>query len=388
MQVQGRTAVKMKTKISFNKKIICAVAVLILAALPVLTLTACEKPDFYSLAGNLLKDGGKSNGNLYSFNANLNVKIDKNYLYQSGAAYDFGDAQFDSIPGELNFAFDGKVKNDPADPSKTEFEITSVLNNNLKTVIYGKNNLLYFELNDESRVVLNFLCATGLFDPAVKNAAETQISYNNGTVIYFNFSDINISWFDKYANDIDKTFTVASNVKYNNTGTTDFSVPDLDKSKAVYFGAVKSKTGKELLKVKNYRYTELSVVLSADAAGNGGKNDYINILATRENGTSDLLGKVKIDYDISKIRDDTKLLYTDNILPMRYILELLGETVNWDDTAKKAYILTSGGTKVYFDGALVNSTTYISLTQLLSNTSYGIDAGTIGDYIEFKIFRQ
>ncbi|MCL2773389.1 MAG: copper amine oxidase N-terminal domain-containing protein [Oscillospiraceae bacterium] len=377
---------KTKNKTNLNKKILCIIAVLILAAFSVMTLSSCDKSDFYNLAGNLLKDGGKAHGNLYYFTANLNIKISKNYLYQAGISYDLKDSQFDSIPDELNFVFDGKVKNDPADASKTMFEITSVLNDNLKTVIYGKNNLLYFELNDESRVILDFLSATGFFDPAIKSIVENQISYNNGTVIYFNFSDINLSWFDKYISNIDKTFTITSNVKYDSTSDSvkDFSVPDLDKSKAAYFGDIKTKTDRELLKVQNYRYTELSIVLSADSS----KNNFINILATRENGKTDLLEKVKIDYDISKIRNDASLVYSANFLPMRYILELLGETVNWNSANKKAYIVNSDGKEVYFDGSLVNSTTYISLTQLIANTPYQIDVGTIGDYIEFKIDRQ
>lgn len=395
---------KMKDKLNIiNIKILCVITAIVVFAAVV--LTACEKPDIYKLIENLLDNGGDINGNLYYFNADLNIKINKDNLYSFGMPPKFGNETLDCIPDELTFKFDGKVKKTEGKPS--EFEITaevldttdisdlsnlSETNKNLKTVIYGKNNLLYFELNDISRIVVNFLCAAEFLDIPVKTIFENQISYENGTVLCFDMTGIDFPWFDRYIEHIDSFFKVDSTVKYDGASAKDFSVPELNKSKAVYFSDIKSKTDKELLKAVYYRYSELHIILSSsiDSDGNDNKNNnYINILATREGGKTELLSKTKIDCDISKITKNPELLLSEKILPLRYILELLGETVGWDESNKKAYTVNAEtGAKLYFEGSIINSKTYISLAQFLAHSNYGVENGTVGDYIEFKIFRK
>lgn len=395
---------KMKDKLNIiNIKILCVITAIVVFAAVV--LTACERPDIYKLIENLLDNGGDINGNLYYFNADLNIKINKDNLYSFGMPPKFGNETLDCIPDELTFRFDGKVKKTEGKPS--EFEITaevldttdisdlsnlSETNKNLKTVIYGKNNLLYFELNDISRIVVNFLCAAEFLDIPVKTIFENQISYENGTVLCFDMTGIDFPWFDRYIEHIDSFFKVDSTVKYDGASAKDFSVPELNKSKAVYFSDIKSKTDKELLKAVYYRYSELHIILSSsiDSDGNDNKNNnYINILATREGGKTELLSKTKIDCDISKITKNPELLLSEKILPLRYILELLGETVGWDESNKKAYTVNAEtGAKLYFEGSIINSKTYISLAQFLAHSNYGVENGTVGDYIEFKIFRK
>ena len=386
-------------KIKFNNKILWFIITITVFASVI--LTACERPDIYTLAENLLKSGDAEKIGLYYFTADLNIKIDRNHLYNSGISSKFGDEKLESVPGELNFKFAGKVKNSAGKPVEFEInaEITKLselasVNNNLKTVIYGKNNLLYFEFNDMSKVIMNFLCAGGFLDAPVKNIFEDKISYEDGTVLCFDMTGIDLPWFDKYITRTEKIFKVTSNVKYDAAAAKDFSVPDIygldsagssNKPKVKYFSDIKSMTKKELLKTKNYRYAELYVILGKDSDKPG---NLINILATSENGKKEILEKVKIDCDISKIKNSQSLL-NEKIIPMRYILELLGETVGWDNTIQKAYIINGeNGKKVYFSGNIINSKTYITLSELIINTTYEIQTGVIGDYIEFKIFRK
>ena len=381
----------MKTNSKLNKRIVCLIV--IIAVLTSVVLTACEKPDIYKLIENMLKTGNDSNGNLYHFTADLKIKIGNEDL-SVGMPMQVGEDILDSVPSELNFKFDGKVKNSAGKPA--EFVITAEIGDipgtsgvkqQLKTTIYGKNNMLYFELNDISKVVMNFLSAGGFLDIPIKNMFENHISYDSKTVLCFDITGLDLAWFDRYISWIDEYFNVTSTVKTvkHDVGSSgDFSVPDFDKSKTKYFDDIKSQIDKDLLKITYYRYSDLYIILSVD----NNKSNYINILATRESGKKEVLEKVKIDCDISKIIKDPKLLLSANVLPMRYILELLGESVDWDDASKKAYIVNSAGEKVFFESEIIDSKAYINLVQILTKTNYGLQNGAEDNYIEFRIYRK
>jgi len=404
-----------KTYKTKTKKITLLCVLLALAFLLSSMLYSCDKkPDIYVLIENILQNkdlNAKAPNGLYSFNADFNIKINKDYLIKEGILLGFAK-QLDSVPDELTFKIDGKVKNSGKDLKQNkfnEFAVNFALvlpegeNQNLKTTIYKKDNLLYFELNDISRIVLDFLCSTGFVDIPVKNLFSDQVELDDGSVLCFDLTGFDLSMFNEYIEFVSKAFTLKSSVRYNLAETVkDFDVPGFDEiikpketdekngqdgkneAKVFYFNDIKKKINKELLKKPYYRYVELYAVIETDE----NKDSFLHILATRESGEMKVLEKIKLDCDVSKIREDDTLLYNENIVPMRYMLELFGETVEWDSDKKQAYIISAEGKNVYLEGKLIESTYYINLTQFLLKTNYDVGSVVSDEYIEFRLNRK
>jgi hypothetical protein len=153
----------------------------------------------------------------------------------------------------------------------------------------------------------------------------------------------------------------------------DFALPALN------FEQIKAQTEQRLLRLPGYRYTELNLIISPD--------NYLHILATRENGTREILQPFKLDTDAAAlIAEDTGTIFNGNILPMRYILELMGDEIGWSELHSQPFI-TRRGMDIYFEAEIINSRAYISLIQVLAVAQYDIDTGAVGEYIEFKITR-
>ena len=267
----------------------------------------------------------------YYFEAGFNIKINEDYLN-------------DAMPDEFDLKINGAVK----------------------------DNNLYLELNDASRIILDLLVSTELLDAPVKTLIDGMVEYDDGSVLVFDLDGFDFNLIDGYIKSTEKIFTVKSSVDYNFNTAGDF-----DEEKIIYFSVLKNKISKELLKLPGYRYSELYLVL---------ETDFINVLAVNENGEAKILDKVKLDCDLSKARENNELLFTENILPMRYLLELMGEDVGWDDSLKQAYI-TKDGKKIYIEGSLINSKTYINALQILL-TDYNINSVVSGEYIEIKLSRK
>ena len=356
-----------------SKKIafICIILALIIFSS---TLYSCgAKPEIYRLIDDILHN---KIDKLYNFTADLTLIIKKDNLYKEKILIDSGK-DLDILPDELDFKIDGKIKENQA-------EIKLSLDD-YETVIYIKDNLLFFELNHLSKIVIDLLSSVGLLDEPVKVLFEEQISYDSGSFIYFDITGFNLKMFDKYGDDLDKIFTVKSTVNYKYYPE-DFAINEPDETNRVYFSDIKAKTDKELLKFPNYRYSKLDMVIETDK----NNDSFLNILGIRENGEINVLDKFTLDCDasiLSKVRDDSGALYTENIFPMRYILELLGENVGWDENSEQAYI-TKNDKQIYFDGVLFNSTTYINLIQIMGKTDFDVRSAESGEYIEIIIARK
>ena len=353
------------------KKIICFIITAVILTTSVLSLTSCDsKPDIYVLIENILqnKDGG-----FYTFDAELNIKIKTNS---------------DIIPDELNFIINGKGEQDIVMLNLAIYDESENLD--IKTGIYKQGNMLYVELNDISRIIFDLLYSTGFLDAQVRFLFDDEIEYDTDFVLCFDLTDFDLSFFDKYIKNIEKVFTVNSSVKYDfEDNNVDFPALFFDEENLVYFSDIKTKIEKELLKLPGYRYYELYVVMEVDE----NKNSFMNILATRETGETEILEKYKLDCDLAKAMKNHDSIYTESIIPMRYLWELLGETVGWDSVVKKAYLTektekTENGKNVYFDGKLINSKTYISLFQIMTHGDYNLNFISVDEYIEFKITRK
>ena len=346
----------MKNRVKYAPIIILVLLALLFGS----ALSSCEKPDIYALIENILNDTGS-----YSFEADLNIEIRDN----SNSA----------IPKELSFKISGRAKGGDA-----EIEVALVRADGEElefvTAVHKKQELLCFELNDLSRIVSDLLSCTGFVDMTVRKLFD-EMTGDEGTVLYVDLEDFDLSWFERYSDDISEAFAVKSSVVYDRSKE-EIDIPEFEWVDGLNFGRVKNEIEKELLKLPYYRYSELYVILESAEDG----ENYINVLATRESGEREILQKLKIDCDLSGVREKPESVYYENILPMRYLMELLGESVGWDENKQTAYIL-DGGNKIYFEGSLINSKTYIPLDQFTAKTDYIVNSVVAGEYIEFKISR-
>ncbi|MCL2814423.1 MAG: copper amine oxidase N-terminal domain-containing protein [Oscillospiraceae bacterium] len=345
----------MKTK---KNAALCTLA--LLALLTGLVFGSCEKPDIYALAENLLGDEGT-----YSFTADLSVKIKNN--------------SNKSVPGELIFKIEGRAKNGSA-----EFDVALVEAGGeaveFHTAVYKQNGVLWFEKGDLPKIIMDLLCTTGMVEWPVMEVFENLTDYEDA-VLYVELDGFDLGAFEQYSAQISDTFTIKSNVVYDRSK--DFEIPEYEWGDGLSFAKIRNVMEKELLKLPWYRYSELYVILETAEDG----ANYINVLASRERGDREVLEKLKIDSDLSKVREKPESVYYENILPMRYLMELLGESVGWDAEKKTAYIV-KGGNRIYYEGELINSTAYIPLNHFIARTDYIVNSVHAGQYIEFKISRR
>ena len=366
------------------KKILSLIIIAAILTTVVLSMASCDvKPDIYALIesitmGNKIENPEYPGVELYAFDGELNIRINKDY-------------QKESVPEELDFQFLGMFHED-------YFLIYLKLliddGKDKCVLIQKKGNTLSFELNDLSIIILDLLYSAGFIDEPVRKLFDNYVEYDDGTALYFDLTDFDLNFFDIYVKEINKAFTVTSKVNYyfkypasqfEKTippflKTTDYQEPG---TKSVSFCDIKTKISKELLKFPGYRYSEIFIVMETDED----QNNFIHVLAARENGETEILEKVKLDCDLSKVRENAGLIYSENIIPMRYVLELLGEKVGWNEKTGQAYI-TRNGKDIYFERCLINSKTYISLAQIMSNTDYILHSAAAGEYIEIMISRR
>ncbi|MCL2158097.1 MAG: copper amine oxidase N-terminal domain-containing protein [Oscillospiraceae bacterium] len=348
----------MMNKIYRSPRILVPLALLLIG----LALVACERPDVYALVENLMEGKGS-----YSFSAELNVKVN--------------DTSNSAAPENLVFKIDGKTKDGDADIdiSLVEVDGESV---EFKVTLHKRQDILCFAIGELSGIVSDLLGSCGIVDMPAKILFDELVSYE-GASLYIELEDFELDWFEKYGDDISKALTVKSSVSYDHSAKFEIPKYEYDWDRLLSFAKIKTMIEKDLLKLPYYRYSELYIVLETDDLG----ESYMNILATRERGGREILEKFRLDCDLSKVRENPELVYSENILPMRYLMELLGESVGWDAGKKLAYVL-KGGNKIYYDGALINSTTYIPLNHFIARTDYIVNSVVAGEYIEFKLIRR
>jgi len=152
-------------------------------------------------------------------------------------------------------------------------------------------------------------------------------------------------------------------------------LPDLP---VLHFEQARAQVERLLLRVPGHRYTELHMIICPD--------NYMHVLATRENGERELLEPFKLNVAAAGTSADE--IFEANIIPLRYILELMGEQVGWHDYFGFPYIVRGTWNEFFHDAIIVNSRAYISLMQILTVARYSIDIGDIGEYIELIIMRN
>ena len=355
---------------------------IILAAIltgSVFSLSSCDKPEIFNLLEMILDN--KRDNSSYNFNGEINIKINKEYLYEADILTDFEVAELDAVPDEINIKLDGNLQHN-SDTQVCNASINLYLEDfNIQIFIF--DGVLFFENNEITKIILDLLTAAGFIDLPV-NKIFSEIVYAERGVFHADLQDFDLSWFGQYAEQTDKTFKITSTLDIKLNDTSAVMAPQLSFDlPALYFDEIKAQVEKELLKVPGYRYSELSIILSPD--------NYLHVLARNENGARKLLEPFKLDIEldavIAKAAEEPGVFLMENIIPMRYMLELMGEEVDWNDSVRKPFIIREGE-NIYFDAVLVNSRSYINLIQILSPAGYSLSTGEIGGYLEFKIFRK
>ena len=273
-------------------------------------------------------------GGAYYFGFELSIEINEEYIS-------------DTVPDEFELTVGGAVK----------------------------DGLLYFDLDDGAKIFLDLLVATGIIGSAEKHLFDSFVEYGAGAYLCIGYDDA-----IGYIQDNENKFTITSYVPLDSVT----AVPEFDDVKVYYFSDIKPKIDRELSRMPGYRYSELYIIMSVGEDG----ESCMNILATRENGKRELLPELKTEAEISEVLDEPVLLPIAYILPMRYLFELLGETVDWNAERNQAFIAGQMGS-IYFDRHLLNSRTYVSLVQIIAKTDYEVrHSDADGGYIEIIIARK
>ena len=366
----------MREKITRKKILSFIIAAAILAGAAT-SLNSCDKPEVFNLI-EMLFDNRQDNES-YKFNAELNIKINKDYLYESSILTDLENAELEAVPDEINFKLDGDLLHTAGMRACGAFINLSLADYRLQ--IFITDDILYFENNETTKIILDLLTAAGFVDSPV-NRIFGELAYAQSGLFYIDLKDFDLSWFEQFAEQINKTFRITSkfDIKSNDMPA-EMPPPDFA-AHIIYFDEIKARTEQRLLSVPGYRYSELDIIISPD--------NYMHVLAVREDDTRELLEPFKLDTDasmIEKISETSGALLTENIIPMRYILELMGEEVGWDNDERKPFIMR-GGEPVYFDAVLRNSRAYISLIQIITPGQYDLSTKDADEYLEFKIFRK
>lgn len=343
-----------------------------------LALASCDadSPDIFELIDMLLDN--RQDGSVYSFDAEFNISINKAYLVEIGILEYSEDPEFDAMPDEINISLNGELYHVRGRQTCNALINLSIQDSALR--IFVTDDTLYFENNEVTRIILDLLTATGFVDLPVSRIFS-EFFYAAPRLISVDLQDFDLSRFERYTEQIERTFTISSAFSASErTAPTPVRVPAAPE--ILPFADVRAQMERELLKIPGYRFQELHVVLCPN-------ENTINILATRENGGATLLEPVRSDIGVAaavaKFRHNPAALWSENILPMRYILELMGYDVGWE---RGRSFITRGGERVYFQGPVVNSRVHINLMQLLVPGRFLIIGEEADQYIEFIMIRR
>lgn len=350
------------------KKISACIITAAVITASLLFFASCEKHGIYKLAEMILT-GNRQDGSVEKFEAEFNIKIKK-------------EKPDDPIPDNINIKSDGEFYHLAG--SRILHASINLHIEDYYLKIYVQNGAVYFETGETAKLIFDILTAAGLLDFTESKVLKEIIFTGSGEekpkILQIDLNGFELPGFGR---DIKNTVKIEnpklSAIADPKPGRAQYKefAPDM----ILNFSEALAQAKKELLKLPGYRYSEIFIVIEPGE----NKNNYLQILATLENGGREVLEKVKIDADVSKIKTNDSLL-SENILPMRYILELLGESVGWDAESKRAYMIKDGKS-VYFDGRLINSRTYINVFQIMLKTDYMITHTQAGEYLEIKITR-
>ena len=360
----------MKNKIT---RVLCCIFAVMIVAGALLSFTGCEDGEIYKLVEALTGGDGKSE---YTFEANVNMILDIEKLKNKGNIYAFQET-LDVVPNEVEFVIKGSVAQSPL---LIEAEIAIKDYEEAVTKIYVKDGELFFELNEFSRIIVDVLWATGIIDEVEMVLFTEKITFDSDSILCFDITEFELSDLKKYITNSQAVLEVDSTVKYGDGK--DFTVADYEKSDVLYFKDMQEQIKKELLAVPGYRYVQLTCVISTEDGIN-----YIDTVASKESGELVQLDRVKIDCDLSTVRKNPNLFPTAEIIPLRYIFELLGKEVRWDADTKTAYVsnLFEDDEELQCNGKLIKSKMYMAIENVES-FDYSYEVRDVGEYIEFVIF--
>jgi len=352
------------------KKILSLLLIAAFLAVSAVILSSCDRPEIFNLLEALLDN--RQDNSSYSFDGEINIKINKAELYRTGVLLDFGDAELDIMPDYINIRLSGSLQH--IGGAKV---CNASINLNLEEhnlAIFILDNILYFENGVAAEIILNLLAATGFVDYSVMRVFR-ELAFDEHNMIRVDLRDFDLSWFAQYERQVRRTFELESSLDIRLGEMPEIIMPDLP---ALDFSEIKSRVERRLLSVPGHRYSELRMIICPD--------NYLHVLAFRENGTHELLAPFKLNIDAAGMTTHENIFEAE-IIPMRYILELMGEQVGWHDYFGFAYIARETWNEFFHDAVIVNSRAYISLIHVLTLARHNIDIGEVGEYIELIITR-
>ncbi|MCL2097033.1 MAG: copper amine oxidase N-terminal domain-containing protein [Oscillospiraceae bacterium] len=282
-------------------------------------------------------------------------------------------AGWSSLCFNTTLAINIKLREDyisPVIPGEFDLNITAFKSNG--------EDLLYIKLDENTEIFLDLLFSTGVINATERRLLNNYYNYDeNPAFLRIAPDDLN-----KYFEKIGDKFTL--DIKF--TDSDNIINPDNIDGEIYYYPDIRNKINKELAKTPGYRYSEIYIIIETVNS-----ESFMHILAEREDGVKEILEKIGLGCDASNAHTDQSSVFSENILPVRYIFELLGETVGWDseieDENNRAYIIKDGNL-IYFNGQVIDSRIYISAAQIMSNTDYMLTRVSLGEYIEIKIARR
>ena len=359
----------MKNK--FKRIIFCIFAIIILTG-AVLSFASCEEGDIYKLIENIMSESDEKDS--YSFEANISLTLDIETLQDAGLIYYFYES-LEVVPEKIEFMLKGNVIKSPA--LLLEAEISLKDYEDVSAKIYIKDSELFFELNDFSRIIIDIFWTIGISDSISLALFSQKIEYDSNTVLYFDITDFDLKYFSEYILYADEVVDVDVSIKY--ADAENFTVDDYDKSKVVYFTDIQNEIKKDLLAIPGYRYAELACVISTENDIN-----YLDIMAIKETGLIIPLERVQINSDLSAVRKNPDLFDTADIIPLRYIFELLGKVVKWEEDTQTVFV-SDYDVEIHCGGKLIGKTFYTNIQNVVF-FDYSYEVRDIGEYIEFVIY--
>ena len=357
------------------KKIITFAAVLIFS----LPLISCEgdKPEIFELVEMLL--GSRQDGGIYSFSAEFTVGINREYFFVTDILSDLEEAELSAAPDKIHFRLEGQLHH-VSGRRAADAVLNLYVEDYFSLPVFIVDDVLYFENNEVTRVILDLLTVTGFVHLPV-NRVFSGIFYESRGIISVDLTDFDLSRFERYAERAGQIFVTDSRFDTSPQTGAALAAPAFPRENITDFADVIAQTQRALLRTPGYRHSHLHIVLCPD-------DNTMNILASRENGARTVLEPFDSDIDIAalieKAREDSTNLWTESILPLRCILELMGREVGWNYSSRRPFI-TGGEGNIYFDADIINSRSYINLIQLLITARLSVRIVEIGYQLEFEI---
>ena len=364
------------------KKILSFIIITAILMLAVPALSSCDKPTVFNLLEVLFYN--EQDGSIYIFDTELNIKVNKEYLHRERILFRAVNPEFDSVPDEINLRLEGALHN--VRDSRFPRAVIDVYLDDLHLPVIWRDGILRFANGALSRAVFELLAVTGFIDTAARDVIRRAAFDGADRIFNFDLSEFDLSWFGQYAEQIERTFTVTSKLEIQeDSSRAGIDMPNFGSGQPyISLEELIRRVEEEYTRLSACIYAELYIILNP-------ADNTVNILATTGSGIKELLDPVVSNVNLSaaaeRIRDNASSVWTENMFPMRRILELMGLEVGWNYEERKPFMVRSDGI-VYFEADIVNSRAYIDLAQFLGTAWLNVEILDIGHYLEFMIWRR